>query len=232
MTVSLSGVPTQGPPAGVALAIVGLGLASVVAAAVLGQGSGPPVPSPSAASITVTAASPEAVKAPSLTAPPTPTPSVARRCPASNYEQPSLSPDGSPSAAGGIVSVTVSTIHLPEGFCLAAILGRASPGIVGFGGFAVPVPAGSSTATETVREGTPLVGTLSGGRPVAIIPPGTYTLWLWVSSDLRPYGEWLPAEPVEFGCQTDITVALGRRTNVFVADIPAWGGGGPCGPKN
>jgi hypothetical protein len=57
---------------------------------------------------------------------------------------------------------------------------------------------------------------------VAIIPPGTYALWLFVSSDLGPYGEWVPAMPVEYGCQTAVSVVLGRRTDILVTDIPAW----------
>lgn len=92
---------------------------------------------------------------------------------------------------------------------------------------------GPFTATETLREGTPIVGALSGSRPVAVVPPGTYSLWLFVSSDLGPYGEWVPAMPVEYGCQTEVTVTLGRRTDVHVADIPAWNTwrGNNCGVR-
>lgn len=157
----------------------------------------------------------------------TPAPATAApvRLPASAAPAPQATPGDT-----GVVSVTVSGLAGASGSTLAAILYEGIPALrrgtaqgepPGLGGFAVAVDAAPSGTTETLRQGSPLSGGPSKARPVATIPVGLHTLVLWVSSDLEPDGEWLPADPIERACMVTIAVTEGR-TSVDVTGIPAF----------
>jgi len=142
---------------------------------------------------------------------------------------PAPAPKATPADAG-VVSVTVSGLGGASGSSLAAIVyegipalwrGAAPGGPVGLGGFAAAVGADPFELTETLREGSPLSGSPSRARPVAAIPVGVQALVLWVSSDLRPDGEWMPADPIERACMVTIAVTEGR-TSIDVTGIPAF----------
>ena len=146
---------------------------------------------------------------------------------------PLTSPAPAPKATPGdtgIVSVTVSGLSGASGSTLAAIVyegipalwrGAAPGGPVGLGGFAAAVEADPFELTEALREGSPLSGSPSRARPVAAIPVGVQTLVLWVSPDLEPAAEWMPADPIERACMVTIAVTEGR-TSVHVTGIPAY----------
>jgi len=160
---------------------------------------------------------------------PATTPAPATAAPVRLPASPAPAPKATPGHTG-VVSVSVSGLSGASGSTLAAILyegipalwrGAAPGGPVGLGGFAAAVEADPFELTEALREGSPLSGSPSRARPVAAIPVGLHTLVLWVSSELKPDGEWLPADPIERACMVTIPVTEGR-TSVQVTGIPAF----------
>jgi hypothetical protein len=160
---------------------------------------------------------------------PATTPAPATAAPVRLPASPAPAPKATPGHTG-VVSVTVSGLTGASGSTLAAILyvgvpalrhGTGQGGPLGLGGFAAAVDAAPFGMTGTLRQGSPLSGSPSGARPVATIPVGLHTLVLWVSSDLEPDGEWMPADPIERACMVTIPVTEGR-TSVRVTGIPAF----------
>lgn len=85
----------------------------------------------------------------------------------------------------------------------------------GLGGVEMPVTADPFTFTATLYAGSPLLPTTSPPQ-LAMLPAGTHTLVLYLSTYLRPYGEWVPAVPVDRACTLSVTVVAGRTTEVRV----------------
>jgi hypothetical protein len=72
------------------------------------------------------------------------------------------------------------------------------------------------------------------GDRIAAIPPGPYTLIVWVGNPLGAYGDWVPGDPIERWCFAPVEVAWGAETDLTVpAPLPRASGppGGPCDPS-
>jgi hypothetical protein len=128
---------------------------------------------------------------------------------------PELTPNPSQSAHAGTLTVTITSLHDAAGFCLAAIVYDGLPS-QGLGGVEMPVTVDPFTFTATLRAGSPLLPATSPPQ-LAMLPAGTHTLVLYLSTYLRPYsGGWVPAVPVDRACTLNVTVVAGRTTEVRV----------------
>jgi hypothetical protein len=127
---------------------------------------------------------------------------------------PELTPNPSQSAHAGTLTVTITSLHGAAGSCLAAIVYNGVP-TAGLGGVEMPVTVDPFTFTATLRAGSPLLPATSPPQ-LAMLPAGTHTLVLYLSTYLRPYSEWVPAVPVDRACTLDVTVVAGRTTEVRV----------------
>lgn len=97
----------------------------------------------------------------------------------------------------GPVTVVVRAVPVPAAGQLAAVLSSGDPadptwGWAPIGGFGVRVTRGRFSTTQDVRTPDPRWRTSVGlfpyvtGRPLDL-PPGKYTLYLWVGRDLGPW---------------------------------------------
>ena len=147
-------------------------------------------------------------------------------------QSPSPSEAPSPVAAmGGTVSITIDSLEGASGSRLAAILYAGVPEFAsgdtpmqGLGGFVADITSDPFSTTDTIRQGPPWVAT--DDDPVAIVPPGIHTVLIVVSHDLHPYGEWIPADPIDAACVAHMTVSEGAETSVRLemAEDPLTGG--------
>jgi hypothetical protein len=119
---------------------------------------------------------------------------------------PSLSP------VAGTVSLTVHPSGA-SGNQLEAMLFRPDElGLDRLGSCTVDVTRDPFEDTGDIREGSPWLDERPmSERPVAVVVPGTYRLVIWIGQDLGPYGEWVPAAPIETMCSIDLTVNEARR---------------------
>jgi hypothetical protein len=62
-------------------------------------------------------------------------------------------------------------------------------------------------------------------RPVAVIPPGTHNLVIWLARGLHSYSPWTPAAPVDAVCIAAVTVTAGADVGVEVSVPPGDGSG-------
>jgi hypothetical protein len=134
----------------------------------------------------------------------------------------------SPFASTGQAGTVAVTVELPAavGSEVAAIL-YLDPDVTldtitgldtGFGSFVADVTTSPFTVTETIREGAAwLDDPPMSDQPVAAVPPGQHTLGIFVSSRLGPFGEFLPADPIDMSCHIGVTVHDGEQTDVRVS---------------
>ena len=137
---------------------------------------------------------------------------------------------GSSEPLGGTVQVRIEGIKGAAGSRMVAILNEDVEGPAGgLGAFAVDITSDPFSVTDKIREGLEWWDSTTED-PVVDVPPGTYRLRIWVSSNLGPYNDWVPAEPIEAGCMVPLTVNPGGPESVVIVDIPAWDGRDqPCG---
>lgn len=133
----------------------------------------------------------------------------------------------------GTVTVEISDVRGASGSHLAVVIFDRGGAVVrpgaepveeftGHGGFVVAVDADPFSVTRTLQEGPPLLEDYPSTGPDAAVPVGEHTLLVAVSSDLGPYSAWMPADPVEQGCELQVTVTAGRTTTVRLTELPAW----------
>jgi hypothetical protein len=128
------------------------------------------------------------------------------------------------------VAVEISNLRDAVGSHLAVILLDRSDSVLeprdeppaGLGGFVVAVDADPFTVTRTLQEGSPLMEDYPSTGPDAAVPAGDHTMLVAVSSDLGPYSEWMPAAPVEQGCELTVTVTADETTTVRLTGLPPW----------
>lgn len=125
------------------------------------------------------------------------------------------------------VTVVVDGLSGSAGSELAVIAYAGRPLLVdgtdplaGLGSFTVRVDKDPFSVTETVRKGSLFSSDPEAApQPVAQLPPGKHSLVVYVSSDLGPYSEWVPADPVERWCQATVTVAEDRNVVLHIRDV-------------
>jgi len=150
-------------------------------------------------------ATPRLTPTPNKTAAPTPT---------STPLQPSSS------APANTVSVTITDLSGWSNATLAAILYEGTRGtFVGIGSFVAKVNADPFTVTATLRAAPPFPYPQPSAAVPAYVPVGTHTLVVVVARTLKPYGEWVPADPINLYCEVPVTVAVGSGVNVPVIDL-------------
>ena len=129
----------------------------------------------------------------------------------------SLALGGGPAAAqtstpaaqpsGSTVTVTVSQTG-SDGSGLAAILFKDGNWQAGLGSFVADVTGDPFTMTETIRDAAPFLDERSlEDRPVAVVPPGTHNLVIWVARGLRSYAAWTPQAPIDAVCLVELTIS-------------------------
>jgi hypothetical protein len=127
--------------------------------------------------------------------------------------------------SGGTVTVTVAQAGA-SGSGLAAILFRDGDWQKGLGSFVVDVDSDPFTVTETIREAAPFLDTRPmDERPVALVPPGTHNLVVWIGRGLGSYAAWTPAAPIDRVCVVPLTVRGGSEVSVEVSAPPGDGSG-------
>jgi predicted RNA-binding protein with TRAM domain len=127
--------------------------------------------------------------------------------------------------AGGTVTVTVQQ-RGSDGSGLAAILFKDGDWQAGLGSFVADVTGDPFTMTETIRDAAPFLDQGSvDERPVAVIPPGTHNLVIWVARSLHSYAAWTPQAPIDAVCLVELTVREGSEVAVEVSVPPADGSG-------
>lgn len=134
----------------------------------------------------------------------------------------------------GTVTVELSDVRGATGSHLAVVIFDRGGAVVrsgerpleeftGHGGFVVPVDADPFSVTRTLQAGSPLMEEYPSTGPDAAVPQGEHTLLVAVSSDLLPYSEWVPAAPVEQGCELTVTVTAETTTTVRLSGLlPRW----------
>ena len=155
-------------------------------------------------------------------------------------------PSTVPALPGGAVSVTVTDLAGASGSELMVVLyagelfapegTKNDRPFAGLAGFAGPVHDDPVTITGMLLTGPPrwTARPPAFGDRVAAIPPGLYTLIVWVGSPLEPYSDWVPSDPIERWCFAPVEVAWRADTDLTVpAPTPRVPGppGGPCDPS-
>jgi hypothetical protein len=138
-------------------------------------------------------------------------------------------------APEGTVTVTVAGVEDAEGWQLAGVLydgvGISDPDHRAIGGFAASVDTDSFSTIQLVRQPADNYEGLFPyvGEDPLVLPPGTYTLMVWLGRDLGPYSRWVPASSEGLtGCVATVEVEEGQAATVTVTggfgDV---GGGSP-----
>ena len=139
-------------------------------------------------------------------------------------------PASIPPVVGGSISVTVGQSGAMGSQIVAILWSELTPDPtttqVAYGSFTVDVTRDPFRATRPILDGAPgLDPRPVSERSIALVPPGTYTLVVWIGRELGLWDPWTPGVPIDSICLLPVVVTAGTVSEVGLTVPPGDGSG-------